>query len=443
MSPLMPTTPTASRVTSPAPSQLANRPTTPTAPPPSAPKTPPSQLANKPTNAHHASHVGVVWSGPHQMLRPEAAPRPRLARATPFNSPWPRRQRGELPHCANWRPSPPTGAPKRHPSAPRPGTGGPETACGAWLRGHRGAGIAYRESHPARALTVRSPGATALSMQRNAATVAVPQSLSPGPLGPGVASAPPLPAGGHAPSISPAPLPTGEDAHLPTTPPASPRPPCQLAKMPTCPPRPQHLPGPPANWQRCPPAHHAPSISPAPLPTGKDAHLPTTPPASPRPPCQLAKMPTCPPRPQHLPGPPANWQRCPPAHHAPSISPAPLHWQRCPPAHHAPSISPAPLPTGKDAHLPAAKALFSPRRHHAKWATSSKSWVTFRGLRRLKKKNTESGDIPPANPGAAGQPPCPHNQLASRVAARIRARGPSSGSPLQSPGAAGSVDGEV
>ncbi|KAJ5807220.1 hypothetical protein N7447_011232 [Penicillium robsamsonii] len=39
--------------------------------------------------------------------------------------------------------------------------------------------------------------------------------------------------------------------------------------------------------------------------------------------------------------------------------------------------------------------------------------------------------------------PWPLNQLASILAAQIRARGPSSGFPLQAPGAAGSIDGEV
>ena len=40
-------------------------------------------------------------------------------------------------------------------------------------------------------------------------------------------------------------------------------------------------------------------------------------------------------------------------------------------------------------------------------------------------------------------PPWSLSQLASSLAAQMRARGPSSGSPLQAPGAAGTIDGEV
>ncbi|KAJ5807143.1 hypothetical protein N7447_011376 [Penicillium robsamsonii] len=55
---------------------------------------------------------------------------------------------------------------------------------------------------------------------------------------------------------------------------------------------------------------------------------------------------------------------------------------------------------------------------------------------------------PPTPPLPRGQHaipslPWPLNQLASILAAQIRARGPSSGFPLQAPGAAGSIDGEV
>ncbi|OQE05285.1 hypothetical protein PENFLA_c246G05426, partial [Penicillium flavigenum] len=89
-------------------------------------------------------------------------------------------------------PAAPTGAPRppsqgreAPPAAPRPGAGGGGPAGGAWLRGDRRAGGSYREGHPARAPTARSPAIPASLTQRNAATLAGPHSLSPGPLGPG------------------------------------------------------------------------------------------------------------------------------------------------------------------------------------------------------------------------------------------------------------------
>ncbi|KAJ5860015.1 hypothetical protein N7534_005292 [Penicillium rubens] len=90
-------------------------------------------------------------------------------------------------------PAAPTGAPRppsqgreAPPAAPRPGAGGRgETAGGARLRGDRRAGGSYREGHPARAPTVTSPAIPAPPTQRDAATLAGPHSLSPGPLGPG------------------------------------------------------------------------------------------------------------------------------------------------------------------------------------------------------------------------------------------------------------------
>ncbi|KAJ5453356.1 hypothetical protein N7530_012823 [Penicillium desertorum] len=81
-------------------------------------------------------------------------------------------------------PRPPSQGREAPPAAPRPGLGG-GTAGGAWLRGDRRAGGSYREGHPARAPTVRSPAMPASLTQRNAATLADPHSLSPGPLGPG------------------------------------------------------------------------------------------------------------------------------------------------------------------------------------------------------------------------------------------------------------------
>ncbi|KAJ5451808.1 hypothetical protein N7530_013042 [Penicillium desertorum] len=73
----------------------------------------------------------------------------------------------------------------KHRRPPSPGAGGGGTAGGAWLRGDRRAGGSYREGHPARAPTVRSPAMPASLTQRNAATLADPHSLSPGPSGPG------------------------------------------------------------------------------------------------------------------------------------------------------------------------------------------------------------------------------------------------------------------
>ena len=89
-------------------------------------------------------------------------------------------------------PAAPTGAPRppsqgreAPPAAPRPGAGGGGTAGGARLRGDRRAGGSYREGHPARDPTVTSPAIPAPPTQRDAATLAGPHSLSPGPLGPG------------------------------------------------------------------------------------------------------------------------------------------------------------------------------------------------------------------------------------------------------------------
>ncbi|KAJ5807213.1 hypothetical protein N7447_011340 [Penicillium robsamsonii] len=72
--------------------------------------------------------------------------------------------------------------------------------------------------------------------------------------------------------------------------------------------------------------------------------------------------------------------------------------------------------------------------------------------RPLSKAPAPSPPLPPVVPADTPLPrgqhaipslPWPLNQLASILAAQIRARGPSSGFPLQAPGAAGSIDGEV
>ncbi|KAJ5837235.1 hypothetical protein N7534_012129 [Penicillium rubens] len=93
------------------------------------------------------------------------------------------------------RPAPPA-APA---GAPRPPFPGPRSPAGrpsprGWGRGDRrwrtvtwgpACRGSYREGHPARAPTVTSPAIPAPPTQRDAATLAGPHSLSPGPLGPG------------------------------------------------------------------------------------------------------------------------------------------------------------------------------------------------------------------------------------------------------------------
>ncbi|KAJ5453292.1 hypothetical protein N7530_012886 [Penicillium desertorum] len=117
-------------------------------------------------------------------------PGPRASRAG-FASP-PLHLPSTPPAGAANSPAAPTGAPRppsqgreAPPAAPRPGLGGggPPVA-----HGYVGTGVpggSYREGHPARAPTVRSPAMPASLTQRNAATLADPHSLSPGPLGPG------------------------------------------------------------------------------------------------------------------------------------------------------------------------------------------------------------------------------------------------------------------
>ncbi|KAJ5257317.1 hypothetical protein N7524_008873 [Penicillium chrysogenum] len=130
--------------------------------PPSTPDPQPfGELANlcpRPVRAPRASRLALG-----RPLRAPASPPPHPLHLT--------RRCGQLPRRANWRPT------------PRGWGGG--TAGGARLRGDRRAGGSYREGHPARDPTVTSPAIPAPPTQRDAATLAGPHSLSPGPLGPG------------------------------------------------------------------------------------------------------------------------------------------------------------------------------------------------------------------------------------------------------------------
>ncbi|KAJ5181004.1 hypothetical protein N7449_000027 [Penicillium cf. viridicatum] len=112
-----------------------------------------------PTNAHqHASgHLaGVRTPRDGAPVWPPASPSSTAHR--------PVRRSGQLPRRANWRPMPPSLGREAPPAAPSPRDWG--TGDRLW------------------ATTVRSPAAPTLT-QHNAATVTDPQSLSPGPLGPG------------------------------------------------------------------------------------------------------------------------------------------------------------------------------------------------------------------------------------------------------------------
>ncbi|KAJ5181030.1 hypothetical protein N7449_012581 [Penicillium cf. viridicatum] len=119
-------------------------------------------------------------SEPPVMVPPSGPPPPPSSTAHR-----PVRRSGQLPRRANWRPMPPSLGREAPPAAPSPrdwGTGDRLWCVVAWaVGGTRGS---YCEGHPARATTVRSPAAPTLT-QHNAATVTDPQSLSPGPLGPG------------------------------------------------------------------------------------------------------------------------------------------------------------------------------------------------------------------------------------------------------------------
>ncbi|KAJ5837231.1 hypothetical protein N7534_012125 [Penicillium rubens] len=81
--------------------------------------------------------------------------------------------------------APPSQGREAPPAAPSPrgwGRGDRRWRTVTWGPACRGS---YREGHPARAPTVTSPAIPAPPTQRDAATLAGPHSLSPGPLGPG------------------------------------------------------------------------------------------------------------------------------------------------------------------------------------------------------------------------------------------------------------------
>ncbi|KAJ5807237.1 hypothetical protein N7447_011249 [Penicillium robsamsonii] len=156
--------------------------------------------------------------------------------------------------------------------------------------------------------------------------------------------------------------------------------------------------------EESPSAVPPPKVSPPPQVPGRLA--PSSPPSRPG----ARRLPSVefPPAPPEA-RPPANWQTSTPAKSPaskPQWRPGPIMLPAChPPANRPLSKAPAPSPPLPPV-VPADTPL--PRGQHA---------------------------IPSL--------PWPLNQLASILAAQIRARGPSSGFPLQAPGAAGSIDGEV
>ncbi|KAJ5247936.1 hypothetical protein N7524_012538 [Penicillium chrysogenum] len=131
-------------------------------------------------------------SSPTPLPKPRL-PKPREGAPAPCVHPAPRASRSAARFARRLRlhltpstsPAGAANSPAAPTGAPRPGAGGGGTAGGARLRGDRRAGGSYREGHPARDPTVTSPAIPAPPTQRDAATLAGPHSLSPGPLGPG------------------------------------------------------------------------------------------------------------------------------------------------------------------------------------------------------------------------------------------------------------------
>ncbi|KAJ5837213.1 hypothetical protein N7534_012107 [Penicillium rubens] len=101
---------------------------------------------------------------------------------TPSTSPAGAASSPAAPAGAPRPPLPRAAKPRRPPLAPGLGEGDRRWRTVTWGPACRGS---YREGHPARAPTVTSPAIPAPPTQRDAATLAGPHSLSPGPLGPG------------------------------------------------------------------------------------------------------------------------------------------------------------------------------------------------------------------------------------------------------------------
>ena len=160
------------------------------APLPKPPGRWPPSTPDPPAVRRTGESVKSPYLPPRRGSSPTPPPKPRLPKPregapAPCVHPAPRAGAANSPAAPTGAPRPPSQGREAPPAAPRPGAGGGGTAGGARLRGDRRAGGSYREGHPARAPTVTSPAIPAPPTQRDAATLAGPHSLSPGPLGPG------------------------------------------------------------------------------------------------------------------------------------------------------------------------------------------------------------------------------------------------------------------
>ncbi|KAJ5458782.1 hypothetical protein N7530_010726 [Penicillium desertorum] len=122
---------------------------------------------------------------PPRACTPGLAPRAPASPPLHFTCPPPRPPVRPTPPPRQLAPHAPFPGPRSTAGRPRPGPGGGGPPVAHGYVGDRRAGGSYREGHPARAPTVRSPAMPASLTQRNAATLADPHSLSPGPSGPG------------------------------------------------------------------------------------------------------------------------------------------------------------------------------------------------------------------------------------------------------------------